>query len=169
MSDPNLKTEIAALIAATMSSSLIGGADFWAKLDLTMPQLKIILLLGQVGSASVSWLAARLDVSPPNVTGILDRLQQHGWIERTSDPQDRRVVRVVLTERAQQLLRDMNRIGDERMTAIIREMSAEDQLALRQGLNGLLASLRACDRFAGVAEAASREGGFRKAADSPSV
>lgn len=151
MSDPELVAEIAGLISATMYSSILGGADFWAKLDLTMPQLKILMLLGQVRSASVSWLAARLDVSPPNVTGILDRLEQHDWVQRTSDPQDRRVVRIVLSERGEQLLRDLNQAGAERLTRTISGMTDDAQRSLRDGLTGLLAAVQAETHMPAVA------------------
>ncbi len=37
-------------------------------------------------------LAERLDVSLPNVTGIVDRMAERGFVERGRDAEDRRVV-----------------------------------------------------------------------------
>lgn len=130
--------ELAALLARAMYSALLGGADGWAKLNLTMPQLKVVLLLGSYGSAPVSWLAARMGVSPPNVTGILDRLEQHGCVRRTNDPRDRRVVRVVLTEEGEQLLRDLQAPGQGGVLRVIAGMARADRAALHRGLAALL-------------------------------
>jgi DNA-binding MarR family transcriptional regulator len=119
---------------------LVAGAERWAQSDLTMPQLKVLLLLGESGSARVSWLASEMAVSPPNITGILDRLEKRGWVRRTGDPQDRRVVRIVLTESGQELLRDLCRAGVERLRPATEKIPAE----LREGfIKGLAAFLEA--------------------------
>jgi DNA-binding MarR family transcriptional regulator len=132
--------EVFDLISRTMYSSLLGSAEVWAKLDITMPQLKVLMLLGLHGSAPVSWLAARMNVSPPNVTGILDRLEHesNGWVKRTNDAHDRRVVRVVLTEKGQRLLQDLQASGNERVRMFLEEMKPDERAALREGLAALL-------------------------------
>src|SRR5690242_16399217 len=104
-------TDPASLIESTVFALLTAGAEYWARVDLTMPQLKVLLLLGRHGSAPVSWLASRMDVSPPNITGILDRLEQRGWVARSGDPQDRRVVRILLTDDGTRLLHELAGAG----------------------------------------------------------
>jgi DNA-binding MarR family transcriptional regulator len=103
-----------------------------------MPQMKVLMLLGLHGSAPVSQLAQQMGVSPPNVTGILDRLEQHGWVRRTNDPHDRRVVRVVLTDQGQRFLDSIQEASSARTRARLAEMAPEDQAALRQGLRALM-------------------------------
>src|SRR5581483_10901860 len=107
-------------------------------LDLTMPQLKVLMLLGQEGSAPVSLLAQRMKVSPPNVTGILDRLEQQNLVRRTAFPGDRRVVRVVLTEEGNALLQQLQNSGQEALPEILENMRPEDRKALSQGLKALI-------------------------------
>jgi DNA-binding MarR family transcriptional regulator len=130
--------EVLDLMSRAMYSALLGSAEVWAKLDITMPQLKVLMLLGLYGSAPVSSLASRMNVSPPNVTGILDRLEANKWVQRTNDTQDRRVVRVVLTPQGQQLLHELQAAGNERVRATLSEMQPSDRTALRQGLTALL-------------------------------
>lgn len=130
--------EVLDLMSRAIYGALLGGAEVWARLDITMPQLKVLMLLGLHESAPVSWLAARMNVSPPNVTGILDRLAQANWIERTNDPHDRRVVRVVLTEKGTQLLQELQVAGTERVRSSLSEMGQDDRTALRKGLSALL-------------------------------
>jgi DNA-binding MarR family transcriptional regulator len=57
--------------------------------------LEVLDLIGQRGPLSPSALAALVGVSPATMTGILDRLEQNGWVHRTrDDPDDRRRVTV---------------------------------------------------------------------------
>ena len=46
-------------------------------------------------------IARAKHVSPASVTNMLKRMERDGWIERRRDPQDERVMRVYLTEKAQ--------------------------------------------------------------------
>lgn len=52
-------------------------------------------------------IAAHIGCDPSYVTGIVDRLEEIGAVERTADPTDRRVKRVVLTELGEELRRDV--------------------------------------------------------------
>ncbi len=148
MKTPPEQTDPAALIESTMFRLLTAGAEYWARVDLTMPQLKVLLLLGQHGSAPVSWLAARMDVSPPNITGILDRLEQRGWVERTSDSQDRRVVRILLTESGQQLLHELAGAGVSHMRACIGSLGDGTADSLRHGLSAFIETMAEHDASA---------------------
>ncbi len=155
MKTPPEQADPADLIEATMFQLLTAGAEYWARVELTMPQLKVLLLLGQHGSAPVSWLAARMVVSPPNITGILDRLEQRGWVERTSDSQDRRVVRILLTDSGKQLLHDLAGAGVSHMRDSIGSLGDGTANSLRQGLSAFLETMAEQDA---TAEAAVHDG-----------
>lgn len=142
MATDYLIDETTRLISHMWFNAFLRGAESWAKLDVTMPQLKVLMLLGLHGSAPVSTLAARMGVSPPNVTGILDRLEQHELVRRTSDIHDRRVVRVVLTDDGHGFLAELQRAGEDRLRHRISQLRAADQRALHQGLTALLDLIR---------------------------
>ena len=142
VSDEASFDEIAGLLSKVIDGALLASADVWAKLDVTMPQLKVLMLLGLYGSAPVSWLAGRMGVSPPNVTGILDRLEQHAWVRRTSDPHDRRVVRVVLAPEGERIRQELHARGDAQLRVIVSGMRAPDQAALRRGLAALVTAAK---------------------------
>jgi DNA-binding MarR family transcriptional regulator len=129
------------LVQQTLVRLLAAAADDWAKTDLTMPQLKVLLLLAERGSARVSWLAAHMQVSPPNITGILDRLEEHGRVARTNEPQDRRVVRIVLTETGHSLLRDLCRAGADRLVATLEALPRQHRDSANRELAELISSL----------------------------
>lgn len=71
-------------------------ADRSAALDLSFAQARALRELGQ--PLSMRELAQRLCCDASNVTGIVDRLEERGLVERRVAPGDRRVKHLVLTE-----------------------------------------------------------------------
>lgn len=65
--------------------------------NLTMRQLKVVMILSFQDSASGQDLAHHLGVGLGTVTGIVDRLVGHGLVTRREDPHDRRVRRIELS------------------------------------------------------------------------
>lgn len=65
--------------------------------------VKVIFALSHKGSSSLSQLASHIGVSKPNLTPIIDKLIQDGFVNRYEDPNDRRILRVDLTEKATEL------------------------------------------------------------------
>ena len=72
-------------------------APEFLEIDVTMPQAKLLYLLGLTGELHMSELVARLGTSPATVSGLVDRLVDHGLATRRDDPTDRRQVLVGLT------------------------------------------------------------------------
>ena len=72
--------------------------------DLSLRQLTVLYLIREE-TPTLGYIARRLMVTPAVVTGIVDRLEKRGYVQRRADTEDRRVVRLALTEagRAQSL------------------------------------------------------------------
>jgi DNA-binding MarR family transcriptional regulator len=62
------------------------------RLDLRDADLECLDLISRYGPLSPSALARRAGLHPATMTGILDRLERGGWIDRGRDPADRRGV-----------------------------------------------------------------------------
>ena len=77
------------------------------ELDLTMTQLKVVLLLFLNGPVRVSALALELGVSLPTTTGVIDRLVERGIVMREEPAEDRRVVLCRLSEQGHSLVSGM--------------------------------------------------------------
>lgn len=65
--------------------------------DVSLPQAQAILELDPDRSVSMSVLAECLHNDPSNITGLVDRLEAKGLVERQAHPTDRRVKALVLT------------------------------------------------------------------------
>ena len=75
-------------------------APEFLEIDITMPQAKLLYLLGASGDLHMSDIVARLGVSLSTVSGLVDRVVDHGLATRREDRADRRQVVVALTPRA---------------------------------------------------------------------
>ena len=88
-----------------------------AQLDLKDVDIDCLDLLASHGPLSPTNLARRAGLHPATMTGVLDRLEQGGWVARERDPSDRRAVVVrVRHERTAELMRlyaGMNSFMDE--------------------------------------------------------
>ncbi len=90
-------TEVVAGYEALMQRLADSHAPDFLEIDITMPQAKILYLLGAAGDLHMSSIVATLGVSLSTVSGLVDRLVDHGLAARREDPADRRQVVVGLT------------------------------------------------------------------------
>ena len=108
-----------------------------AELDLTPVQGHALRLLDPEQPIAMSALADALFCHASNVTGIVDRLEARGLVERQAGREDRRVKTLALTEAGKrvrsQVVELMRRPPPE-----IAELSASDQRALRDVLGRAL-------------------------------
>jgi DNA-binding MarR family transcriptional regulator len=101
-----------------------------AELALSPPQAMALLRLDDDEGMPMRGLACALHCDNSNVTGIVDRLEDRGLVERRIDPADRRVKRLVLTAEGA-ALRDELRARLSQPPEPLRRLTPEEQRALR--------------------------------------
>ena len=74
-------------------------ARFEREEGLTTSRVHLLWVLGETGPTTQQSLAAALDVTPRNVTGLVDGLVASGHVTREAHPGDRRATLVTPTER----------------------------------------------------------------------
>jgi DNA-binding MarR family transcriptional regulator len=79
---------------------------FKKEAGLSMSQLSTLMRLYHHGGCVVSDIADSLDVSNAAASQMVERLVNLGLIERTEDPEDRRVKQITLTMKGRQLIQD---------------------------------------------------------------
>jgi DNA-binding MarR family transcriptional regulator len=70
-----------------------------ARYNLTTPQYLLLLAAHNRGETTLGTLSTFLHCSRGNITGIVDRLERDGWLVRERSTDDRRVIKVNLTEK----------------------------------------------------------------------
>ena len=109
----------------------------WSSGRLSMVNLHVLMALAHAGPLPMHAIAETLDVSGASTTGIVDRMEELGYVARQRDSDDRRVVRVVLTDAGHELIADMATERRERLTLLLAAMSDADLVALTRGLRAL--------------------------------
>ncbi len=98
------------------------------ELDLTMAQMKIVLVLFLHGPTRMSDLAAALGVTLATTTRVVDRLTERDFVLRETRSEDRRVVLCRLSENGQKLIAAMWQSARSRMKELL-EMADPSRLS----------------------------------------
>lgn len=111
----------------------------WSSGPLSLVHLHVLTVLDGDGPSTMRGLAESLDVSQASATGIIDRMQQRGLIERGRDPADRRLVRVALTETGRRLIDGVAAERKVRLKVLLDDLTDDE-------LQGFLLGARALRR-----------------------
>jgi len=98
---------------------------FWDSRDVTMTQLRVMFLIRERCQPSTGELAEEMHIRPATLTGLADRLESKGLIRRWPDSDDRRVVRVGLTDAGSAVLDEASATGRAFLDAAFQRMGPE--------------------------------------------
>ncbi len=111
----------------------------WPGGALSLVHVNVLAVLDIDGPMPMGGLAEALDVSQASATGIVDRMEQRGLVERRRIDDDRRVVRVALTDEGRRLIAGMAAERREHLAAMLETLTDAE-------LEGLLVGTRALHR-----------------------
>jgi DNA-binding MarR family transcriptional regulator len=110
--------------------------SIWMEIDLTLPQLRTLLILAEEGPLVIGQIAQRLGIGLSTGGHLVDRLVQAGLAERMEDAEDRRRTLAQLTPKGEDLYaRLLNRV--QHMQTLIQQLNQDDLAALVQGLRAI--------------------------------
>jgi DNA-binding MarR family transcriptional regulator len=101
-----LLTKARNLITAEMATAL-------KDLDITGPQMSIVLAMRRGLASTPSELSKMLAIDTGLMTRILDKLEMRGLLERSRSLDDRRVINLVLTKKGQEIAGEIPKIAPE--------------------------------------------------------
>ena len=93
--------------------------------DITVAQLRVLLILLTDGPSRMSSIASVLDVALSTATGIVDNLVRKELVVREADPNDRRLVICKLSPAGQELIGGLWRTGEFYMERLLNGLTPE--------------------------------------------
>jgi DNA-binding MarR family transcriptional regulator len=137
-----LPTDAVHAALRTVARNLLGVDD--SMMDLPLRQLQVCVTLHR-HSRSMSEIGRELNLSPSAVTQVSDRLERRGLIERVCQDEDRRVRKLRLTRKGQQLVRSRERKQLRRIAAALETLTAGELGQVMTGLDTLAQSCTATE------------------------
>jgi DNA-binding MarR family transcriptional regulator len=104
---------------------------------LTPIQQLVLGALSQEEGISAGDLGKKLVLDPATLSGILDRLVEGSWVIKETDPQDKRYLRLYLTDRARTHAPVLKEERDKANEDILRKLSLEEKVLLKRLLKDL--------------------------------
>lgn len=107
------------------------------KMDITGPQGMLMGILAHYGEMKISDLSEKLGLSNSTVSGIIDRLEKQGYVERTRSTEDRRVVYVNITSEYKKIAQEHFNEIERKFADMLSKATSEELNAIFEGLNTL--------------------------------
>ncbi|GAB3071209.1 MarR family transcriptional regulator [Nocardioides zeae] len=105
--------------------------------ELTLQQLKVLMLAVYRAPLSAHDVAGTLGVSAATVSGLVGRLVDHGLLRQEPAPDDRRVRHLRATEAGEGALDQVARLQVQHRRELLVRLSDAELAALRLGLAGI--------------------------------
>jgi DNA-binding MarR family transcriptional regulator len=115
------------------------GSRFWsqkgAALNVTATQAMVLRFLFDRDEVNSSELGSRTELDSATLTGILDRLEAAGIIERRPNPTDRRAIHIHLTGKGRGAAKEISRLVGIANTEFLGSLNASEEKELRRLLD----------------------------------
>jgi MarR family transcriptional regulator, organic hydroperoxide resistance regulator len=118
------------------------GSQRLLRRGVSMSNLHVLSMLERHGEMAMSKIADALDVSFSNATGLIDRMEERGLVERVRDEADRRIVHVRLSDAGLAALADIEVFQQEALARVIAELDDAQLASLAATLDDLGGAVR---------------------------
>jgi DNA-binding MarR family transcriptional regulator len=98
-----------------------------SKGEITIPQYHILDYLNDKGKATMHEVADYLFVTPPAVTGLVDKLVKMQLVRRDFSSSDRRVIIILLTSKGKTVISKIKNQSNELFISLFKEFSAQEK------------------------------------------
>jgi len=120
--------------------SLTDFFNYLKQTDLSMLQAYALAHLFFKGPLKMSDLCEHMQVSPAAASQLIDRLEKLEMVERTSDPDDRRVRKIVVLEKGKNFVQENFRFSQGWLSEIPADITPEQLSQITEVLSMLLQS-----------------------------
>lgn len=106
---------------------------------ISVSEWRVVAHLSQADSVSVREIHKRVDMDKPKVSRAASRLEEAGYVTKTVNPKDRRLVELSLTDKGHEMIRTLTPIANAYQAEL--EAALSDPDTFREQLSGLLKGL----------------------------
>ena len=128
---------VARFDALRVCVSTLHTEDFLA-IDVTMSQARLLHVVTTQPGMSMSAIAAQLHVGLSAVSGLVDRLVEHGYLDRREDPSDRRQHLVSATAAGLAAMDRLRELDEKLVRRLLAGLSGSELSALDTGFAALV-------------------------------
>ncbi len=94
--------------------------------ELTVSQFEVLWFIGHDGKKSMESIATYLNIKPPSVTALVDKLEKAGLVARAKDTDDRRIIHIILTEKTKKQLAAFKEKKESVFNELLSRLSQKD-------------------------------------------
>ena len=98
-------------------------------------QLRMLSMLTHAGMMQPSEIGIRMGISKPNVSALIDKSAEHGYLERRPDAKDRRVVHIVITAKGRKFVANRFKMVSEGIKDNLSGLDPDDLQSLYLALD----------------------------------
>jgi DNA-binding MarR family transcriptional regulator len=113
------------------------GRDILVDFGITSPQFNALLTLKDHPSITMGELCEKLFLACSTATDLIDRMEKNGFLERNRDAQDRRVIRLSISEKGKQAISEVIVARRRYVASILEKLTEEETEQLGNSLDKL--------------------------------
>lgn len=136
--DPHYDLRILRALRRITRSIALHSRQLAAYSNITAPQLVCLRAVVENGSLTATAISREIHVSPSTVVGILDRLEDKGWIRRERGREDRRIVFVTATEAGIKLAHDTPSPLQKKLADALNALPEDEQVSITMSLERIV-------------------------------
>ena len=143
MSEPARRPLVEALVHNLRRASFTLQGHFreaLAKQGLSMGQFAVLRTLGPTGRGTTKDLAQAMGVTTGTISGLVDKLEAEGLVQRERSKEDRRVVYLEVTKKGRSVMEEMRQAVIRDAAAAFEDWSATDLEKLNDLLGRVIKS-----------------------------
>ncbi|GEL04718.1 MarR family winged helix-turn-helix transcriptional regulator [Rummeliibacillus stabekisii] len=106
----------------------------------TPAQYGVLNCLWREGQLSPKQIGEMVHLEAPTVSGILDKMQKAGLIERSVDPNNRRNVLVIATQKSNEIREEVEVATNKLNDKVLQDLTESDTEALKKALEAIIKS-----------------------------
>lgn len=114
-----------------------------SQFHITAPQMICLYSVANQNSITLSQLAREVSLSASTVTGIVDRLESKGLVQRQRDGRDRRKIVLAITEAGQELTKAAPTLLQDRFSERLQKLPRQEQATIALSLERVVEMMEA--------------------------